>query len=216
MATARPGSAPPSSAALATATAPPPALTEEDALRVAYYRLLSRFLAAAPDGPALAQLAALQGDDTEFGAALNALAHAARHSDPARAEREHFDLFIGVGRGELVPYGSYYIAGFLNEKPLARLRQDMARLGIERAPEVKEPEDHIAAECDIMAGLIEGSFGADSWAEQKHVFAEHLAPWAGRFFGDLEDADAARLYRPLGTIGRLFMGIEAQALSMEA
>ena len=34
----------------------------------------------------------------------------------------------------------------------------MARLGIEQADGVSEPEDHIASLCEMMAGLIEGVF----------------------------------------------------------
>ena len=80
---------------------------------------------------------------------------AASDADAERVEREFFDLFIGLGRGELLPYGSYYLTGFLHERPLARLRDDLAALGIERAEGNVEPEDHAAILCEIMAGLAE-------------------------------------------------------------
>lgn len=157
------------------------------------------------------------GDDTAFGKALSRLAGAAAESDPGTAEREYFALFIGVARGELVPYASYYLTGFLNEKPLARLRADMQGFGIARQPGVSEPEDHIASICEMMAGLILGSFGAPAdLATQRRFYDRHLAPWAARFFGDVENAQAAVLYRPVGEIGRLFVAIEAEAFHMSA
>jgi TorA maturation chaperone TorD len=159
----------------------------------------------------LAQVASLRGGgDAQLGRALGELAGLAGSSSEAAAEREYNALFIGVGRGELVPYASYYLTGFLNDRPLARLRGDMQALGLERAPGVAEPEDHIAALCEMMAGLITGAFGESSDIGQRRFFERYLAPWAGRFFGDLERAEAARLYRPLGAVGSLFLEIEAE------
>lgn len=189
----------------------------EDQLRAHQYQLLARFLASPPDAPLLTLASGFEGDASDYGQALAALAARAREVTPAAAVREYHELFIGIGRGELLPYASYYITGFLNERPLAKLRGDMGRLGIARAEEVKEPEDHIAALCEMMAGLITGAFGEPLALRVQHAFfAAHLAPWAERFFEDLETAKAARLYVPIGTLGRLFMGIEATALEMEA
>jgi TorA maturation chaperone TorD len=144
-----------------------------------------------------------------------ALAQVAARMTPAAAKAEYGALFIGMARGELLPYASYYLTGFLNEKPLALLRQDMARLGIARAENVKEPEDHIAAICEMMAGLIEGSFGAPADLEtQRAFFDRHLACWAETFFTDLEAARAAVLYAPVGTVGRAFIEIERTAFEM--
>lgn len=196
--------------------ATPVAIAEEDQLRAQLYGCLARLLAVPPDAELLKLAAGLQGDDTPMGRALDALARIAATVSPAAAEQEYNDLFIGIGRGELIPYGSYYLTGFLNEKPLAKLRQDMARLGIARASDVKEPEDHIGTLCEIMAGLIADGFGGPpDLAEQKRFFDVHLAPWAGRFFADLEAAEHAVLYAPVGTIGRLFMEIEADAFEMQ-
>ena len=189
--------------------------TDEEALRAGQYRLLSRLLAAPPDQKLLDLVAGLRGDDTPFGQTLTALAGCAAQSTPRQAEDEYFDLFIGIGRGELVPFASYYLTGFLNEKPLAKLRGEMGRLGIARADDVKEPEDHIAALCEMMAGLIDGSFGAPLDLDgQRRFYDSHLAPWAGRFFADLEAARRAMLYMPVGSVGRAFMEIERTAFSL--
>jgi TorA maturation chaperone TorD len=189
----------------------------EERLRAHQYQLLARFLAAPPDAALLQLAAGFTGDDTELGSALGALARVAARVTPEAAAAEYHDLFIGVPRGELLPYASYYLTGFLYERPLAKLRVDMARLGIARADEVKEPEDHIAALCDMMAGLITGAFGPPlDLVGQRAFFDAHLAPWAARFFADLEGARAATLYAPIGTLGRVFIGIEQAAFRMES
>ncbi|MCP4329953.1 MAG: molecular chaperone TorD family protein [Alphaproteobacteria bacterium] len=190
-------------------------ITEEDALRVHYYRFLGRLLAMPADRDVLAVAAGLEGDDTDMGQALGALAAIARGVTPSDVKDEYNALFIGLGRGELIPFASYYLTGFLHEKPLAKLRADMDLRGIARANNVKEPEDHIAAVCEMMAGLIGGDFGApvDLYG-QRDFFVTHLSPWAGRFFEDLEAAEMARFYMPVGTIGRVFMNIEATAFEM--
>jgi TorA maturation chaperone TorD len=175
---------------------------------------------AAPDRARLDRLAGLVGDETDFGQGVSALAEAAKvalAADPKTLDQEHFDLFIGVGRGELLPYGSYYLAGFLYEKPLARLRADMRRLGIARAEGVLEPEDHIAAVMEMMSGLITGAFGDGAdLAAQRQFFAAHLGSWAPRFFEDLESAKAAGFYKTVGRTGRQFLAIESEAFEMTA
>jgi TorA maturation chaperone TorD len=122
-------------------------------------------------------------------------------------------LFIGIGRGELMPYGSYYIAGFLHERPLARLREDLGRLGIERIEQQYESEDHAAILCEIMSGIAGGQFPAPPEAGRE-LFEKHLAPWLGRFFADLERAEGAAFYRSVGTLGRAFMEIESEAFAL--
>jgi TorA maturation chaperone TorD len=190
-------------------------LSPEEETRVELYRLLAALLAAPPDAPMLAALARISGDDSELGRAIGELVRAAAAATPASAGREYHDLFIGVGRGELLPYASYYLTGFLHERPLADLRGALATLGIARAPDVSEPEDHIAALCEVMAGLIAGAFGPPAPLSQQRDFVDaFIAPWAGRFFADLEEAQSARLYAPLGRIGRLFLGIENTAFAL--
>ena len=193
-------------------------LAEEDELRARGYSLLARLTAAAPDADLLARLGRLAGDGSVLGLALDELAAAARGMAPEALEQEYHDLFIGLGQGELNPYGSYYLTGFLYERPLARLRADMARLGIARQRQVKEPEDHIAALCEMMTGLITGAFARAPapLVEQRGFFDAHLASWAPRFFADLEAASTARFYRPVGRFGRLFMEIEQKAFAMAA
>ena len=192
-------------------------ISDEDQLRAGWYALLAQLLSREPDTRLLQMLRGLEGDDSDLGKGIRALAAAARGTTVESARQEYFDLFVGLGQGELLPYASYYLTGFLNEKPLARLRGDMARLRIARADDVKEPEDHIAALCEMMSGLITGSFGAPAdLDEQRRFFDTHVGCWAPRFFEDLQGAQAAVLYMPVGTIGRLFMAIEVQAFDMAA
>lgn len=187
---------------------------EIDLLRAHEYGLLAVLTARAPTADVLERIAGLRGDASPLGMAHIALAEAAAAADPRALQREFFDLFIGVGRGELLPYASYYLTGFLNERPLARLRQDLAELGLERVEEQREPEDHLAILCEVMAGLASGRFEAERNAD-RHFFERHVKPWAGRAFADLETAKSARFYRAVGRLGRLFMDIEAEAFAMD-
>jgi TorA maturation chaperone TorD len=190
-------------------------IPEEELFRAQLYALSAQLLRAPPEPHVLAALAGLEGDESDLGQALSALSRAAAAADAAAVSREYHDLFIGLGRGELVPYGSYYRTGFLNEKPLAELRDALRRLGVARAAEVKEPEDHIAALCEVMGGLVTGAYGAPQpLGVQRQLFEAHLAPWAGRFFTDLERANSARLYASIGRVGRIFMEIEATAFAI--
>ena len=191
----------------------PTPLDDVDAARAQEYALLAVLLARAPDAALLKRIALLRGDATPLGMAHAALAQAADSASAQQIAREYFDLFIGVGRGELLPYGSYYLTGFLHERPLARLREDLRALGIERVAERHEPEDHAAILCEIMAGLIGGQFPATA-DQQRQIFDKHLAPWIGRFFADLESAKSADFYRHVGTIGRLFIEIETEAFAL--
>ncbi len=186
---------------------------EVDAARAQEYALLAVLLARAPDAALLERIAQLRGDATPLGVAHAALAQAADGASAERIAREFFDLFIGVGRGELLPYGSYYLTGFLNERPLARLREDLHALGIERIETQSEPEDHAAILCEIMAGLIGGRFPA-TVDRQRQIFEKHLAPWIGRFFADLAVAEAADFYRHVGAVGRLFIEIETEGFAL--
>jgi TorA maturation chaperone TorD len=194
-------------------TQPSTTVDEVDAARAAEYALLAVLLARAPNADMLARLARLRGDASPLGVAHAALAEAAATTTVERAEREYFNLFIGIGRGEVLPYGSYYLTGFLNERPLARLREELARLGIERVDGNAEPEDHAAIVCEIMAGIVGGKFETPAGADRA-LFEQHLASWLGRFFADLERAEAADLYRRIGALGRLFISIESEAFAL--
>jgi len=183
-----------------------------DAARAQEYLLLASLLSAAPSKRLLDQLAALIGDGTPLGRAHAALAEAAAGAVAAKVEREYFDLFVGLGRGELLPYASYYLTGFLNERPLSRLRSDLAALGIERVAGNFEPEDHAAILCEIMAGFAGGRFAASSDA-QRTFFEKQVAPWMGRLFADIESAESATFYRAVGALGRAFIEIETKAFT---
>ena len=187
----------------------------EDRVRADSYALLATLLRREADDALLDKLSAALHDGTEFGQAIGDLAAgAAAHSVEAVAEEFH-TLFIGIGESELKPYASYYLTGFMYEKPLAKLRVALAELGIAKSDETVEPEDHIAALCETMCALIMGEFDTPaSLADQKQFFDAHIRPWASLFFRDLEQSPSASFYRSVGTIGRLFMDIEAQAFEM--
>ncbi|MEF2549777.1 molecular chaperone TorD family protein [Aurantimonas sp. A2-1-M11] len=188
---------------------------EAEALRANLYRLLARILAQPMDESLLLTLRGLSGDSSLLGQGIGELAAQAAATSLAEAHAEYQELFIGVGRGELVPYGSYYLTGFLHEKPLARLRSDMVPLGIARSDDSRDPEDHAGALMEMMAGLIDGAFGqVQPLAVQKDFFRKHVGSWAGHFFADLETSRSALLYRPVGTVGRHFMAIEESGFDM--
>jgi len=187
---------------------------EIDRLRAHEYALLASLLARAPNRDLLTRVSALKGDATPLGLAHIVLAEAAATIDPDAVSREYFDLFVGLARGEFLPYASYYLTGFLYERPLARVREDFQRLGIEATEGQTEPEDHIATLCEVMAGLADGQFEAEAGTDRQ-FFERHLKPWAARLFADLETAKAAQFYRAVGALGRLFMEIEAEAFAMD-
>ncbi len=192
-------------------------ISTEDRLRADFYNFLGLLLAGPPDKLLLDQMAGLSGDDSDLGRAIQAMARVAKVTKPAAAEREFNALFIGLGRGELLPYASFYLTGFLNEKPLAQLRNDMAARGITRAQNVYEPEDNIASLMEMMAGMIVGRFGAPAALEdQKAFWSKHIGPWAAHFYSDLEGAENSVLYASVGTAGRVFMEIEREAFRMTA
>ncbi len=189
------------------------AIDEVDRLRGHEYGLLALLLGRAPNAETLAKVAALQGDASPLGLAHIALAEAASATNADAVGSEYFALFIGLGRGELLPFASYYLTGFLHERPLARVREDLIGLGLERDASMCEPEDHIAILCETMAGLTSGRFTADPGADRR-FFERHLEPWAPRFFADLETARAGRFYRAVGKVGRLFLDIESEAFRL--
>jgi len=186
-----------------------------DTARAQEYALLAALLMRAPDASLLSKLSALRGDASPLGLAHAALAEAAERTTVEKIEREYFELFIGLGRGELMPYGSYYLTGFLHERPLARLREDLSRIGIVRAEGIVEPEDHAGILCEIMSGLASRRLPAPSGSDRL-IFEKHIAPWIGRFFTDMENAAAADFYRRLGTLGRVYIEIETEGFDMPA
>ncbi len=190
-------------------------IAEEDQLRADLYDYMAALLAGPPSKALLKKTVALKGDDSDLGVGFKALSRVATAQTDKTAESEFNALFIGIGRGELLPYASFYLTGFLNEKPLAALRKDMAGLRITRAMNVFEPEDNIASLFEMMAGMITGRFGDPAGLDQqKEFFNRHIGPWAGHFFSDLEGAKNSVLYAPVGAIGRVFIEIEQEAFRM--
>lgn len=191
-----------------------PPRDELDLARGREYGLLARLLLRAPDAALLDALAQLRGDATELGLARIALAEAASATSAEAVGHEFFDLFIGVGRGDVLPYASFYLTGFLHERPLAAVRQAMAELGVARDPSVAEPEDHLGTLCEIMSGLSDGSIASDDAGEA--FFRKHLAPWAARCFTDIANAPSANFYQAVGRLGQSFIGIETEAFALPA
>jgi TorA maturation chaperone TorD len=183
---------------------------ELDVARAQEYALLSTLLLRSPDAPMLARLALLRGDASQLGQSHAALGTAAARTDAARAAQEYSLLFTGLGRGELLPYASYYLTGFLHGRPLSNLRQTLQRIGVERFAGQSEPEDHAAILLEIMAALASGAIPAPAGTDRE-IFDVHLAPWITRFFSDLEKAASAEFYVSVGAFGRTFVEIEKQS-----
>lgn len=183
-------------------------VSEEDQARSHLYHLLGRLLAGPPGEDILELLVNIDGtpgDGESMASAWAGLRAAAQSAKPVELEREYFGLFVGLGRGELVPFASSYIDGALMERTLASLRQDLKRLGFERADNVAEPEDHAAALCETMGMII-----ADSQLslEEAAFYEAYIASWMPRFFADLAAAEAARFYGAVGILGSRFLDIE--------
>ena len=190
--------------------------SEEDALRADMYGFLAALLRSEPSDELIAKVVCLNGDDSALGEACSTLAKLADSLDSGMIRNEFVELFVGVGRGEVLPFASYYLTGFLNDRPLANLRGEMDAIGIKRAEGVREPEDHIASLFDIMAGLIRGDYGrVYSVAEQGTFFAKHIEPWGQLLMRDVEEAKTAIFYAPVGTMGRVFLEIESKAFEMD-
>jgi TorA maturation chaperone TorD len=185
---------------------------EIDRARAREYALLATLLSCSPDRELLSRLSLLQGDASPIGMAHAALGEAAMRTSEESVGREYFALFAGLGGGSLLPYASHYLTGALYGRPLVRLRETLRRLGIEKAPERKEPEDHAAIVCEIMAGLAGGSFAAPAGAD-RDFFETHLSPWIGKFFVDLEQAESADFYARVGALGRTLVDVEAAAFA---
>ena len=188
----------------------------EDQLRADMYSFLASLLRTEPNAELVNQLTNLVSDDSPIGKSIKTLSKLASSMDLPTIRDEYVRIFVGVGRGEILPFASYYLTGFLKDKPLAKLRNDMKEIGIELAENVKEPEDHIASLFDMMSGLILGKFNKKfSISEQKDFFNKHLGPWVDLLMRDIESSKIAVFYSPIGTIGREFIEIERSSFSMD-
>ncbi|MCB1916344.1 MAG: molecular chaperone TorD family protein [Rhodocyclaceae bacterium] len=186
----------------------------EDAFRADTFALLGSLLAAPPQQALLDWLAALAldaGDGTRLTEAWRSLSAAAAGARAEALADEFQQLFIGLGKGEIVPYGSWYKTGYLMEQPLVELRADLRRLGLEADPERHEPEDHVAALCEVMSLLLRPGENY-ARAQQQAFFARHLKGWCARFFEDLGTCPSARFYRAVGGFGAIFIGEESLRL----
>ena len=185
-----------------------PTLKEADALRADIYQLLATLLRQAPDAELLSWLADLdiEQDGSRLAECWHALAGTSQKADIEQLQRAHFRLLVGVIQGEVVPYASWYRNGELMEAALVALRRDLRVLGFERSEHTQDPEDHLAALCEVMAMLIE----SDN-PEQAFFFQQHLAPWSVDCFDDLGQVDTA-FYVALGQLGSAFMESEQARL----
>jgi len=186
---------------------------EVDRARAQEYALLAILLRRSPDAQLLSRLAGLPGDASPIGLAHIALAKAAGRAGETSAAQEFFTLFAGLGDGALMPYASRYLAGTLYGRPLARLRETLQDLRIEKSPRLTEPEDHAGFLCEIMAGLAGGTIDAADGFE-RDFFEQYISPWMGRFFADLEQAKSADFYASVGAFGHTFLDIEARAFAL--
>ena len=185
----------------------PQALPSEEQWRVNTYRLLANLLAVPPTDAVLTQLRVLGEANNSSTGSLSGvwglLAEAACEASTESVRDEYNLLFVGMTRGEVMPYASWYLTGFLMEKPLAALRDDLRRLGIQRRADIHEPEDHAAALLEVMSILIEA--GDDN---QQRFFDTHIKPWMVSLFDDIKAAESARFYRSVGQLGLAFLRSE--------
>ena len=182
---------------------------DEEYARSELYGVLSMLFYGPPSQAVLELIegAAIEGEGV-LAEAWRSLQAASARTDAERAREEYEALFIGVGRPDVMLYGSYYLSGFLMEKPLAALRSDLSRLGLERSEHLSESEDHFAALCDAMR-LLHGSI-----ATQKEFFGAHIQPWARQLFDAIDAQPGADYYRAVGQLARSFMEVETQAFDM--
>jgi TorA maturation chaperone TorD len=191
----------------------------DELARAELYGLLSRLWYAPPDAPLLQQFAVAVTQAPQSGSILEApwqeLVAAMRATTEQQAADEYDALFQGVGKPDVFFYGSYYVAGFLNERPLARLRDDLAALGLGRDPAMGETEDHVAYLCEVMRYLIAGDdLGVCNLEQQRRFFRTHLQPWIEQLCDAVAQHPRARLYAALATLTRVFVQVETQAFDL--
>jgi TorA maturation chaperone TorD len=191
----------------------------EELARAEVYGLLAQLFYAPPE-PSLHEqfavavtVAPVQGAFLEAG--WSELVAAARRLDLASVRSEFDALFQGIGKPEVFLYGSYYLAGTLNEKPLAELRRSLGILGLERSAVGSETEDHIAALCEVMRYLIAGDdAGTSNLAAQRRFFDAHVREVADPLCGAIEAHPRADFYRAVARFARDFFAVEKQAFDL--
>lgn len=188
----------------------------EESARAMLYGLLAALFYAPPPQPVMDSIAAsADEDDSILQHAWREVATAAHAADAEQVRAEYEALFIGVGKPEVALYGSSWLSGFMMEKPLAELRTDLARLGLERDAAMQESEDHIGALCDAMRCLIaSGGAGAASLDVQRRFFATHMQPWVAAMCDAIDSHPGARFYRAVARFAKTFFEVEALAFDM--
>jgi len=191
----------------------------EELARAELYGLLARLWLTAPDAALLEQFRVAATEPPERGGHLHApwesLVAELRRVTPAAAAAEHEALFHGVGKPEILAYGSYHQSGFLNERPLAALRADLAALGLTRDAAALETEDHIAYLFEVMRWLIAGDDASRcTLAQQQRFFRAHLQPWVERLCDTVETHPGAHTWRAVAAMTRAFMQVEAQGFDL--
>ena len=196
-----------------------PADDTEELARAELYGLLAGLWLAPPDEEQLARWRVAVTEAPEAGALLEgpwqALVEALRGTTAQAAAEEHTALFHGVGKPEVFAYGSYYLAGFLNEKPLAALRTDLAALGLTRETGALETEDHIAYELEVMRYLIAGDdLAVCNLEQQRRFFRGHLQPWVAQLCDAVVAHPRAQVWRALAEFTAAFIAVETQAFDL--
>jgi TorA maturation chaperone TorD len=190
----------------------------EELARAELYGLLARLWMAPPEAALLAQFGVAVTEAPESGlleAPWQALVAALRATTPQAAADEYDALFGGVGKPEVFLYGSFYLAGFLNEKPLAALRTDLSALGLTRDPSRGETEDHIAYGCEVMRFLIAGDdIAVCNLEQQRRFFRGHLQTWVADLCDAVEAHPRALVWRELAQLTRVFLDIETQGFDL--
>ena len=200
-------------------TATPTSALDEETARSELYGLLALLYYAPPTTELIAQLRVAVTDAPAAGAFLEepwrALVGVARLMTEQAIQREYAALFGGIGKPEVYLYGSHFLSGFLNEKPLARLRTELGQLGLARDENMSETEDHFAYLCEVMRYLIAGEdVSVANLTRQREFFSAHLQPWVDKMCDELQKHPKAHFYAALGALTRAFMGIEAQGFDM--
>ena len=199
----------------------PRSISAEDQVRADFYALLASLFYRAPDDRLLQAIVIANEPSAEASDDLlktwRALAQASAVVSHEALSDEYEAVFVGVGRAPVLLYGSWYIAGFMMEKPLAALRDDLAALGFARHADTREPEDHLAALCDVMRALILGDLAdaPSDIAVQKQFFAKHIQPWAGKCCDAIQAFDKSNYYRRVAAFAHVFFEIEADAFEIE-
>ena len=192
---------------------------DEETARSELYGILASVLYASPAIELIAQIRVAATDTPAAGAFLeepwrNFVGVTRSMSDQAIKD-EYDALFGGVGKPEVYLYGSHYLSGFLNEKPLARLRTELQSLGLERSEVMSDTEDHFAYLCEVMRYLIAGEdVAVANLTRQREFFSTHIQPWVGLMCDDIQNNNKAKFYASLAELTRAFMGIEAQGFDM--